>query len=229
MADRPIGSAQFSDEEAHEIIRRAVSADSSALGALGEGLSLSDLQAIAEEVGIDSSQVEHAARTVLRERRPTSVRLLGGPRVLDVERSADGVLAPGQFPSLLATIRRTLGRKGEANEIHGSLEWSAQSETVEEYVTLSTTDGRTAIHASANLSNLAVITFMPAGLVGVISAMIAFTQAADAAHEVGMALCVLAIPMLYLLLRVIYGNLVAAEEAKLEQVVDELVRSIPEV
>ena len=214
---------RFSDEEVREILGRAVALRPSEALVSGEGVSLSELRAVAEEVGIDAARLEEAALSVARERRGTpGGRLLGYPRVFGTERAVTGALDPDRFPEMLATIRRTFGHAGEANEIRGSLEWSSRSETVDRHVMVSTAGENTMIRASSNLSNLALVTFLPASIVGTMLTAIGFVQTANVGNEVGMILSVLLMPALYTILRTVFSRLGAAESRKLEQVVDEI-------
>lgn len=214
---------RFSDEEVREILGRAVALRPSEALASGEGVSLSELRAVAEEVGIDPARLEQAALSVVRDRTPTpGGRLLGYPRLLGTERAVPGDLDPDRFPEILATIRRAFGHAGEANEIRGSLEWSSRSETGDRHVMVSTVGENTMIRASSNLSNLALVTFLPASIIGAMFAAISFVQTANVGNEVGMILSVLLMPALYTTLRTIFSRLGAAESRKLERVVDEI-------
>lgn len=228
MADGLSRGSRFTDDEAREILRRAVTIESSGLPPGSAGLSLAELQAAGGEAGIDPAAIEQAAHALVRERKPPTGRLLGAPRVIDVERIVEGVPATGDFPDLLDTIRKGLGRKGQATEVHGMVEWSASSESSESYVTLASTDDRTTIRGSTNLSSLAAILFTAPTLVGGIASLIALSQAAEASNEFGIFLCVMAVPVLLVVLRAIYGRMATAEAKKLQSVVDDLAMAISE-
>lgn len=213
---------RFSDEESQEILRRAVSIDTPGLAAAGDGLSLGDLREAAEAAGIDPEEVERAALSVLRERDTSASGVLGASRAIHLERTVEGTAVASDFPKYLAAIRRTVRPGGEAKEIGGSLEWSAKSDLAERHVSISTTGGRTTVLASADLSNLAAATFLAPGLIGVVTAIIAFLEAAEAGDPGGVILGLLLVPILYVVLRTVFGKLVAAEHAKLQRAVDEL-------
>lgn len=213
---------RFSDDEVQEILKRAVTASSNKLVA-GDGVSLTELKAIAAEVGIEAEQLESAALEVAREREAPSRRdLLGTSRVLEAERTVAGDLDPDSFPELLTTIRRKLGPKGDANEIRGSLEWSSSSELAERHVMVASTDGNTTIHAASDLSNLAVVAYLPTGILGLLFSIIGFVAAANEANAVGMILSLLLIPALFTVIRAVVGRVAAREAIKLQHVVDEL-------
>jgi len=224
MADTPIDERKFSDEEVREILKRAVQRAPSRALMKREGLSLAELKSIGEEVGIDPSRLEDAARSVALGGRNQPNLLLGGPVVLDFERKVEGTLDPNDTPEILSTIRRGMGTQGEVDEIHGSLEWRAKGDSGERYVTLSSRDGTTTLRASSNLTNLAVVTYLPAGIVGTILAVVGFIVAAESGSPAGILLSFSALPILYGSFRALFRRFTNREATKLEQVVNDLAR-----
>ncbi len=150
--------------------------------------------------------------------------LIGGPTVLNFERTVNGEIDPSDTPQVLSVIRRTMGRTGEVSDIRGSLEWSEKGDSGERHVTVSSKDGSTTIIGSANLMNAAILTYLPAGIVGVLASAIGITQAAEAGSAAGAFSFLLIIPVLYLVLRTVLNKISRSESARLEQVVDELAR-----
>ena len=213
---------RFTDEEAKEILRRAVDVDRSGVGGSAEGVSLSELKAIGEEVGIAPQAVDQAARSLRRSLPPKRGGFFGGPRSVEAERIAGAPLDPTDTAEVLALIRGALGRKGQATEIHGSVEWAGGSELVEQYVTLAPSEGSTVVRAGANLAGLVNLMFgLPLTLTTVLSA-VGFVMGADEASLMGMVISVLLVPAVFLVLRVVYGVVVRSEAAKLEALVEEL-------
>jgi len=143
---------------------------------------------------------------------------------MNFERSVEGEIDPDDAPRILALIRRTMGQQGDTSEIRGSLEWSSKGESGERLVTLTSKEGRTTVSGSANLTNTAVLTYLPPGMVGTIISLIGLTQAAEANSLIGMLLCGAAIPALFLGLRMVLRKITDSESAKLNRVVDELAR-----
>lgn len=226
MSGSDDGGPRFTDEEAKEILRRAVDVDHSSVGGSVEGVSLSELKAIAEEVGIAPQAVDQAARSLQRSLPSKRGGFFGGPRSLEVEGHAGAPLDRTNTAEVLALIRGALGRKGQATEIHGSVEWAGGSEMVEEYVTLAPSEGSTVVRAGANLSGLVNLMFgLPLTLSAVLSA-VGFMVAADEAAAVGMVMSLLLVPAVFLVLRVVYGAVVRSEAAKLEGLVEELVDEV---
>jgi len=224
MAEIPLDDRKFTDQEVREILTKAVERAPSRALSKPEGLSLAELKAIGQEVGIDPDRLEEAARAVAIRGGNRPNRLLGGPAVLTFERRAQGEVDPEITPDVLAVIRRTMGQQGEVNEIRGSLEWTAKGDSGERYVTVTPRDGTTAISGSANLTNTAVLTYLPAGMIGVISSLVGLIKFVQDGSMAGLIVCLAVLPVLYPILRTIFAKISAAESRKLQQVVDDLAR-----
>ena len=224
MAETPLGERRFTDEEVRKILKKAVERTSSKAPVKREGLSLEELKSIAGEVGIDPHRVESAARAVALGEGNQPNRFFGGPMYLDFEWKVEGELDPKDTPEVLSLIRRIMGAQGEVDEIHGSLEWRAKGDSGERYVTVTPRDGIITIRSSANLTNAAVVTFLPAGLIGVLGSVIAFITAANNASAVGMVIGLGILPTVYAALRTFFGRISAKESIKLQRVADELAR-----
>ena len=224
MADTPLDERRFTDKEVHQILKKAVEkAPSRALGK-SEGLSLAELKAIGGEVGIDPARLEDAARAITLGGGERPNRLLGGHTVLNFERKVEGEFDPRDTTEVISRIRRVMGRQGKVNEVYGSLEWSDKGESGERSVTLSSRDGTTTIRSSANLTQAAVVTFLPAGVVGFVMTFAGLARFLKSGSEVALVLGLTVLPILYQIARAIFGKLSRSESAKLQQVVDELAR-----
>ena len=224
MADTPLDERKFTEQEVHEILKKAVEKAPSGALVKSEGLSLAELKAIGGEVGIDPARLEDAARAIDLGGGNRPNQILGGPTVLHFERKVEGELDPRDTTEILSSIRRTMGRQGEVNEIHGSLEWSDKGDVGERYVNLSSRDGTTTIRSSANLSQAAVVTFLPAGMLGLIMSFAGLARFVKSGSEIALILGLTVLPILYPILRTIFRKISGSESAKLQQVVDELAR-----
>ena len=224
MVELPIEERKFTDEEVRKILKKAVERAPSRALAKTEGLSLAELKSIGEEVGIDPDRLEAAARAVALVGGNRPDRILGGPTVLNFERKVEGQFDPEDTPEVLALIRRTMGQQGEVNEIYGSLEWRAKGDSGERYVTLSSRNGATTICGSANLTNAAVLTYLPAGIIGFIASVVGLIKFVQDGSLAALVVCLTVLPILYPILRTIMSKISGSESAKLQQVVDELAR-----
>lgn len=222
MPESPIDERRFTDQEVGEILKRAARHASSGSLVKTEGISLAELKAIGNEVGIDPDRLADAARAVVLESGNRPNRILGGPTILNFERRVQGEIDPADTPEILSIIRRNMGQQGEASEIHGSLEWSADGESGSRYVTLSSRDGATTITSSANLTNLATLTYLPAGALGLIVSGAGLAGFINDGNPVGLIVFFVLLPVLYMILRTIVSRFTEAESRKLQRVVDEL-------
>jgi len=226
MAETPIDERRFTDREVREILKKAVEKTSSSTALTrDEGLSLAELKAIGEEVGIDPARLEDAARAVtLSEETGRTNAFLGGPLVLNYERMVEGELDPADTPDVLSLIRRSMGQQGEVDEIHGSLEWRHRGDSGERYVTVTPKEGKTILNASANLTNGAVVTYVTGGMAGFITSLVGFISFAKTGSEIGLIAAVVILPVLYAVLRKTFANLSNKESTKLQKALDELAR-----
>ncbi len=228
MAEIPVDDVRFSDEELAEILKKASDprnqrpTTSSGVVMHAEGVSLSELRTIGEEVGIDRRRLEDAARAVVRRRGSSPRNRLLGPLVRDTERTVDGELPVSATPDALALIRRAVGQKGEASEIQDSLEWHSTSEAIDRYVTVTPRDGRTIVRGSTNMTGLAMMTYLPTGLLSLVLSIIGFMAAANAANPAGMIASLLLVPALYAIVRTLLGRYGSAQADKMERLVDEV-------
>lgn len=111
-----------------------------------------------------------------------------------------------------------MGTPGEISQVGDLIEWRSSGDLGQRAITLSSDQGHTDISASANLASAAAVTFVPAGILGAFVAILGFIQAADSGSAAGMLLSVVAIPALFLVMRVIFARISRAESARLEQV-----------
>lgn len=213
---------RFTEDEVKEILARAVESRSSGALTRSEGLSLADLKAIGEEAGIDPIRVEEAARSVAQRRSGDRGRFFGGPTSYEIERSVEGSFEDIPASELRAVIRRTLGEQGEFAEDEGWLEWSSSSELGFRFVSLTQREDRVSISASANLGNLLGAIALPGGIIGTIFTFLSFVVATRQSSAIALGLGFVILPVVYALVRTIFGNISRSQGDKLEQVVEEL-------
>lgn len=222
VTDASLDGYEFTDREVREILKRAVEGGPSREVVKRDGISLSELKAIGAEVGISPARLEVAARSVVQRDGPRPVPLLGSPTVLNFERRVAGEFDPDDAPQILGAIRRIMGVQGEADEIRGSLEWSAKGELGERHVTMSAKDGVTTIRTSANLTNAAVLTFLPAGVLGVFASIGGLIAFAESGSIPGLVVVLTVLPILYPVLRRVLRGIGERETVKFQRVLEEL-------
>jgi hypothetical protein len=231
--DRPIEQRTFTDREVEAILEKAVEQQPMELTRTqreaggADGLTLADLKSIAQEVGIDPARLEAAARAVVASQGRGPSGLLGGPTRWHFERSTKGELTPEDAAEVLSVIRRAMGHHGKVSQLHGSLEWSHSGESGSRHVTVSSKNGATVINASANLSQLAIVTYLPAGILGAFAAAMVFIASAEAGNAIGMVAGAAILPTLVGVMRSVFRRFTFRESARLQRAVDELARLAP--
>jgi hypothetical protein len=121
MSDR-----RFNEAEVAAILEKAAEAQHAGARQLpsGEGMTLSEVQAIAREVGIDPRLVAQAATALDRAGRSTSRRLLGLPigvgRTIDLGRR----LSDDEWERLVVDLRETFDARGTIRQDGSLRQWS---------------------------------------------------------------------------------------------------------
>jgi hypothetical protein len=163
MTDPAGTSRRFNEKEVALIIKRA--SELQQLESTAEsstGMSLTELEQVAREAGLDPELVRRAAVDLdTRVTDQTPNRFLGAPTVLSLERTIDGEVPADEFEQLVLEIQRQLGVVGAASTIGRSLQWTVQSvdrrrvSTRTVQVTVSPRNGRTTIRIEERLGGLA--------------------------------------------------------------------------
>jgi len=125
MADTPATpSARFSEQEMALILKRAAELQE---GADGRGVhrSLTEIQEIAAEVGIDRAFVAEAVAELNRPR--PRIGWLGAPTRFHEEQKVPRKLSPAEIGELLDQAREELGLHGEVHQVFDGVEWRARS------------------------------------------------------------------------------------------------------
>ncbi len=122
MSGNDPGGRRYSDEEFALILRRA-SEISAAGDARPGGLSLSEMQQIAQEAGIDPAAVRRAAASLPAQSRSTLTAIFGGPMKYRLERTLPGKASGEDLSRILQSIRRTTEHQGRTEHILDSVEW----------------------------------------------------------------------------------------------------------
>jgi hypothetical protein len=174
MADSPKRERKFNDEEVALIIKRAAELQQTeqASEEPGNALSLSEVEEIAKEAGIDPRLIRRAAQGLERPSetsRPSP--WIGAPTRIVFERVVDGEIPVEEFESLVNEIRRTFGDNGMPSVLGRTLAWTStqtggrrHSRGRQVDVSVTSRGGVTTIRVEEELRNIAGALF--GGLVG---------------------------------------------------------------
>lgn len=117
---------RYSEDEIGAIFERAAQAQQAVRRQLapGEGMTLSDLQAIGDEVGIPAELVAQAARSLDQGRPSASRTLFGLPIGVGLTIDLDRRISDEEWDRLVVDLRETFDARG-AVKSHGSLrQWT---------------------------------------------------------------------------------------------------------
>jgi hypothetical protein len=245
MPDPTARERTFNEEEVALIIKRAAELQQTQAveSEPTNALSLSEVEQIAREAGIDPKLIRQAAHGLDRpadSARPSP--WLGAPTRLIFERVIDGEIPVDDFEPLVNEIRRTLGDNGIPSVLGRTLAWTSTygGGRRRQYgrminVSVSSRSGVTTVRVEEELRNLAGPLF--GGLVGgggggTTGVSIGIGMGVFHSAPVAAAMWVAVAGGFYTLARTIYGRQVLKRErelsdltARLEQQITEFVSS----
>lgn len=156
---------RYSDDEVALILRKAAQLDAGPGSVdVTEGLSLADIERIAQEVGIAPDAVARAAALLGADTPSPVAQVFGGPTDFRAEHQARGTLPREAFGDVVASIRRFTGKPGKTSEVLNGLEWKSMGETTQITVIVRPTADRTAVQILADRSGSALITYLFTGM-----------------------------------------------------------------
>jgi hypothetical protein len=223
----------YTEEEAALILRRAAEL------APAQTMSLAELEAVADEAGLDKALIRRAA-VELRERGRDPLPLdeagVFGPTRTVYERIAAGAIDAQAWSRIVAEIRRHVDEPGHLEEIGDELIWRSrargQSSGRDIRITVTPRQGKTLVRVEEKTSVLA------GGLYG---GLIGGLAGAGLGWILPVAIAVLGLPILipvllagwvwasYLLARTIYRGTLANRRPQLEALAEGVVRLCGEI
>lgn len=234
MAVTPKPERRFNEEEVALIIKRAAELQQTEQtdNDPGNALSLTEVEQIAGEAGIDPRLIRRAALGLdqpSHANRPSA--WVGAPTRLVFERVVDGEIPTEEFEPLIAEIRRTFGDNGLPSVLGRSLAWSSRmggrrrSSGRNIDVSIVTRGGLTTIRVEEELRNLAGALF--GGIVGGGgggTTGLTMGIGMGVFHSAGIAglLWVSVVGGMYALARTIFGRVTAGRERQLRELSERL-------
>lgn len=137
-------SRRYTDREVAVALRRASEIEEASGPGVGGGLSRSDLEEIAREVGI-SREAMSRALAELDERRTPASALAGAPRVRRAVRGVPGELNEEAMERLVRLVDERAEGAGVISQALGSVRWTSPGRFQSTQVSISPADGETAI------------------------------------------------------------------------------------
>jgi hypothetical protein len=158
MNDLVPGSRRYSEKEVGLLLRRATQMQRAELTAGDpEGLTLAELQEIAQEAGIDPGMLRQAADEIDSRGVATfGSRLAGAPMKISLERVIPGEFPPEDLDELISIIQAAMAGQGTASAVGGTLSWASRSEgkMSSQQVLITSKDGKTLIRIEEGVGEL---------------------------------------------------------------------------
>lgn len=232
MPDNLRRERRFNDEEVALIIKRAAELQQTERVEPSTALTLSDVEQIAREAGIDPELIRRAALGLDRpapEARPSV--WFGSPTHLVFERVVEGEIPTDEFEPMVAEIRRSVGDNGIPSVLGRTLSWTSSPggrrgpSTRKVDVSVVSRDGLTTIRVEEQLQALAGGLF--GGLVGgggggTTGATIAIGMGIFHSAPLTGLLWISVAGGFYTLARTIFGRMVSKRESQLKELTNRL-------
>ena len=212
----------YSDQEVSEILKRAGEMQATQSPAETHGLSLSELQQIAAEVGLDPKIIAAAAAEMEHSGIVENASgFLGAATSLYVERVIPGEIDQALMPEVAAKIGEAFGMVGRSGQVGNALEWTHSSERSNLQVTVMPHNGQTKVRVIGKFPRIALAFFLPALIVGgVWTSMIPLAMELPAAAVLAIASVGLMVG--YFLARFGFSAYVRKKERAAEKLMREL-------
>lgn len=210
----------FTEKEVSRILRRATEIQAESGAPEAYGLSLAELQQIAQEVGIEP-QALVAAAAELEGREEEAFHMLGGPASVAVERVVAGELTEEKREAMLEEIRRTFHLTGAAGQVGRTLEWTYTGRREQAQVTVTAREGQIRIRVLQHFPKLAILSFVPV-LAITLSLLPAFVAASGLAPLFALVLGLSFAFGVFLLARLVFSSVARSKQRKGEDLLHRL-------
>lgn len=168
MPNPPGGSdgRRFTDGEMKLILERAGEADAAARREAG--YSLAEIQEIAQQVGLNPTDVAKAAST-LRGALDNNNPVLGAPIRFHATRTLPTRLGEDDIADIVRRVREITGARGEVRSVPGGVEWRARPATGHFAIDFTPRGDGTRVDLTIVRAEEAILTSMVAVVVGAVA------------------------------------------------------------
>lgn len=164
----------YNRKEVSAILKKATENSSTNDSDTSIGISVSELQQIASEVGIDPEQIASAATEIDATYEKNEQTFWGGPFSFSSQVLADNEITDGQWEEMLISIREFFQSKGEVTSRKSVFEWSSPWDTTNSArVTALKADGKTKIIVNWNGPLTAIPFYIPVPVAAIVSMLLA--------------------------------------------------------
>jgi len=163
---------RYNEKEVGALIQRATEMQQEGGHASERGLSLREIEHIADEMGIAPEHLHAAAMELDHRLEPSGTsRLWGGPFRVDQQRTVDGTVTEVQWARIVQELRRVTGSEGRTREVGPSREWTRAVKDLNYViertsVTLHPEDDQTTIEVRKHYKGGALMAYFLSAVIG---------------------------------------------------------------
>ena len=218
------GGRRYSDEECALILRRASEISEVGDARPGGGLSLSEIQQIAGEAGIDPTAVARAAAGLPESSHDRLVAFFGGPARYRHERTLPGKVSEEAQSRILQAIRRAAGHQGTTEHVLDSLEWQTIEEPSQIFVNVSARDTGTTIEVLGDRRTAYALTYFIPTFAALLGSLILVAKVIEPTTALGVGVAGI-FGSAFIVARTIWSRTSVAFRRKLGAIMDEASRT----
>lgn len=139
----------------------------------GRGMSLGEIQQIAEEAGIDPAMVARAAALIGEgDIDADAGRLWGSRATVHITSSVEGELGEDEMRRLMEIVRYEIAKSGTVSEVLGSVSWKADGQEAPLEVRITPREGRTTLEILSRTQTYKSTVYALGGVAGFIASVI---------------------------------------------------------
>jgi len=170
MLKQPEIERRYSDKELALILKLAAERQAFSSELDDRGLTLTEIQQIAAEAGIDPQHVAEAAAVLEAQHGYRRLSLLGAPTRFVFDRTVAGEATPKEISEIIDLIRQVTGVQGEISQVFDSVEWRGHDMLDRHtYVTIKCQEGQTKIKVLGHWRGPALVSYLVTGLAGLLA------------------------------------------------------------
>jgi len=141
---------RYSEKEVRSILRRAASGPRSSSSS--EGVTLAELERVAEEMGIPPERIREAAGELDRRPERSGPFLFGVPTRFREQRAIGMGLTPELWEQIARRLNAGYGHHGKTTQLGSMLEWRCKEDAGETVVSVVVREGETNVRAETDVT-----------------------------------------------------------------------------
>lgn len=154
----------YTEKEISKILKRAGEIQAAEREKVTIGLSLEEIQQLAEEVGLEPDIIASVAEYIDVEPEKEETGFFASlmmPTKIDVEQVIQGEITEEDWPEIVSLIERTAAKSGASSQIGRMLEWTSDSKNSVQKLSVIPGDNQTKVIFQGTFTQLALAWTLP--------------------------------------------------------------------